>query len=88
MHLLLMPKDIKSIRVIAYEKKSKDEVLTSTCILQFVNLISGVKLRYMSFMLSNKVTIDDQHMRNEIGKMLSEQDDLQERLDEYGFIKL
>lgn len=82
MHHLINPNDIASTRIVAYEKTTEDKLASLTCFLQFISLTNGMSLRYMSFALCKKISQVD------ATSLAIDQLDLEEALDEYGFIKL
>lgn len=89
MNQIISAKDITSARMIVYEKRSDSNLMIASCILQFVTLTSGIKLRYMTFKLHKRVEIDDYAFKREVATLLNEQYDLADIFDDqYSFIKL
>ena len=89
MHLIISSRDVKQIKIAAFEKKACFDLLTMTCLLQFVTLTAGMTLRYMTFELHKKADFDDYAMKKEIANLLNEKVDLEDLLEEqYGFIRL
>lgn len=89
MHLLLNPRDVKSIKTIVYEKKHANMLLDAECIIQLVKLINNLTLKYVTFNLHRHASFDDAQYSKDIREMLIEQMDLEDLMTEkFGFIKL
>ena len=85
MHHLIGAKDVESIKTEAYEKKLQDFFLISTLLLRYVKLKNGMTLRKYRFELRKKIDANDVAMRQAIAALTSEQFDLQEILEDFGF---
>ena len=83
--IILMPKDVKSIKVIAYAKQDDDCLITSTILLHFVRTVYNVTFRFMSFSLHKKIESDDAKFKSKIAAMLNEQMDIEEALSDMSF---
>ena len=88
MHMLLHPADIASMKIVSYEKKTDDGLLTSSVTLQFVKTIYKIYLKYVSFNLYKKIDVEDPKFKATISTLLNEQMDIQEELEDFDFISL
>ena len=88
MHHAIMPSSIKSIKTVAYEKKMPEAFLTSTLTLRTFCLQNKVKLTTYEFKLRKEIDVDDLQMRHSIANAMTCQMDVEEILDDLGYIKM